>query len=563
MKQNFLKYGAVLFSSLCLCACSSNETPKKDEETPPVEEVPEWNKDETLKILTIGNSFSDDAMEYIANIALDLGIKNVKLGNLYIGGCSLNKHYNNAIKDLAAYEYRTNDGSGWQNKTGTSISQALEDEDWDFISLQQNSGDSGISDSYSPYLEDLIEYLAYSANENAKFVFHMTWAYQQNSTHQEFVKYNKNQITMYEAIVNAVDEKVRSNPDITQVIPVGTAIQNARTSFVGDTLTRDGYHLTMDFGRYVAGLTFVKKLTGLNIDNLTYAPQNVDESYKKVAIESVNNAVSNPDVITPSKFDKEPSYDYSNYHELDLGLTQFGYWNATEANNYNKIITNANNSNQFYASRRLTRLDLPIGSIIELKTGYGYRPEAWLDDSRQTSRPPLTSTKRVEVTEKWWGKYVYRAFNIYKSGNPSLQGNTEAPNALKIYVPNDAEINYEELKIDFIENAYYDSTSDNYASPIKDDSLSNKFFTTKRFSEDELPIGSIIRIKEGWQYRPEAWVKDEKQSSRPTVTKQDVTVVTQKWWSDYTLRAFNISKSDNSVISGVDKSGIFTIYIPN
>lgn len=563
MKQNFLKYGAVLFSSLCLCACSANETPKKDEDTPPTEEVPERNKDETLKILTIGNSFSDDAMEYVANIALDLGIKNVKLGNLYIGGCSLSKHYNNAIKDLAAYEYRTNNGSGWKNKTGTSISQALEDEDWDFISLQQNSGDSGISDSYSPYLEDLIEYLTYSANENAKFVFHMTWAYQQNSTHQEFVKYNKKQITMYEAILNAVDEKVRSNSDITQVIPTGTAIQNARTSFVGDNLTRDGYHLTMDFGRYVAGLTFVKQLTGLNIDNLTYAPQNVDEAYKKVAIESANNAVSNPDVITPSKFDKEPSYDYSNYHELDLGLTQFGYWNATDANNYNKIITNANNSNQFYASRRLTRLDLPIGSIIEIKSDYGYRPEAWLDDSRQTSRPPLTSTKRVEVTENWWGKYVYRAFNIYKSGNPSLQGDVEAPNALKIYVPNDAEINYEELKIDFIEDAYYDSTNDNYATPIEGTSLSKKFFTTKRFSEDELPIGSIIRIKEGWQYRPEAWVKDEKQSSRPTVTKQDITVVTQKWWSDYTLRAFNISKSDNSVISGVDKSGIFTIYIPN
>ena len=62
---------------------------------------------------------------------------------------------------------------------------------------------------------------------------------------------------MYEVIVNAVDEKVRSNPDIQIVIPVGTAIQNARTSIVGDNQTRDGFHLTMDLGRYVDGLTFV------------------------------------------------------------------------------------------------------------------------------------------------------------------------------------------------------------------------------------------------------------------------------------------------------------------
>ena len=39
---------------------------------------------------------------------------------------------------------------------------------------------------------------------------------------------------MYEVIVNAVDEKVRSNPDIQIVISFGTAIQNARTSIVGD-----------------------------------------------------------------------------------------------------------------------------------------------------------------------------------------------------------------------------------------------------------------------------------------------------------------------------------------
>ena len=299
--KSYLKYPLVLFSCLSMFSCSSKQNDNKEDDKPIVKE-PNWEDDECLKILTIGNSFSDDSMEYVAEIAKDLGVKNIKLGNLYIGGCSLSKHYNNAIKDLKSYEYRTNQGNYWINKKGVSISEAIESENWDYISIQQNSGDSGISSSYSPYLEDLITYIYNTANEEAKIVFNMTWAYQQNSTHQEFVKYNKNQITMYEAIVEAVKEKVRSNEDISMVIPVGTAIQNARTSFVGDTLTRDGYHLTYDFGRYVAGLTFVKQLTGLDISNVKYKPTKIDDSYRIIAIESAINAVEHPEEITESQY---------------------------------------------------------------------------------------------------------------------------------------------------------------------------------------------------------------------------------------------------------------------
>lgn len=52
-----------------------------------------WNKDGSLKILAIGNSFSEDAVEYAWDIANSLGIQNVMIGHLYIGGCSLDMHY--------------------------------------------------------------------------------------------------------------------------------------------------------------------------------------------------------------------------------------------------------------------------------------------------------------------------------------------------------------------------------------------------------------------------------------------------------------------------------------
>lgn len=75
-------------------------------------------------------------------------------------------------------------------------------------------------------------------------------------------------MTMYHAIVNAVKQEVVPYDDIS-IIKTGNAIQNARTSFVENPLNRDGYHLSYTMGRYVAGLTLVRALTGLGIDNVS------------------------------------------------------------------------------------------------------------------------------------------------------------------------------------------------------------------------------------------------------------------------------------------------------
>ena len=53
-----------------------------------------------VKILSIGNSFSEDAVEqHLHEIAEAAGVK-VIIGNMYIGGCSLQKHLANAREIL-------------------------------------------------------------------------------------------------------------------------------------------------------------------------------------------------------------------------------------------------------------------------------------------------------------------------------------------------------------------------------------------------------------------------------------------------------------------------------
>ena len=95
---------------------------------------------------------------------------------------------------------------------------------------------------------------------------------------------------------------VLTNEAYEGVIPSGTAVQNARTSYVGDTLTRDKTHLSIPLGRYIAALTWARVLTGKSVENICFAPDGVDEKMKAVAIEAVENAICKPFEITQSKY---------------------------------------------------------------------------------------------------------------------------------------------------------------------------------------------------------------------------------------------------------------------
>ena len=253
---------------------------------------------DSLKVLFIGNSFSDDTIQWMYEIAEDLGI-DVVVENMYIGGCTIEKHYENICYDLRAYEWVHRKSYTWLRSPNIALAPIIASQEWDFISFQQASGSSGVSSTYSELSPLIKEVQKHLTNKNhTQFVWNMTWAYQGNSTHDEFPKYNSDQLTMYNAICDSVKECVLPLDDIKTIIPNGTSIQNARTSYIGDNLTRDGYHLSLDLGRYIAGLTAIKALTGADIDKCLYSE--VDKSQTQVAKESVNNAIKKNFEITPS-----------------------------------------------------------------------------------------------------------------------------------------------------------------------------------------------------------------------------------------------------------------------
>ena len=574
----------------------------------------DWQDDGALKILAIGNSFSDDAMEYVYQVAKDAGVENVKLGKLYIGGCSLATHLSNAKGDKSAYDYKINTSGKWEAQGNKSIKFAVESDDWDFITFQQVSGYSGIADSYDD-LYELIE-IVEPLNPSARLAWHMTWAYKVGSSHSDFSKYDKDQMKMYNAITNAVNEKILTIDNIEIVIPSGTAVQNVRTSFIGDT-TRDGYHLSYGIGRYIASMTFVKALTGLSIDNSTTKPDDVDSYELQAIIESVNNALKTPYAVTNSSY---PTKDggqggddsqnvgvipegYVQLNATQMGLIYASFYNTSGANTWD----NPNDAwaRCFYATKKFTRDELPVGSIIEIAEGWQYRPEGW---KYTGTRPDNVATLRIVIDEDWWGSYTERGFNISMVGNSTNNHKEitltaeEMAKVFRIIVPASAAPDVEEPEtpvnppvdptpdpepddgettdpndplaglvlvdyLDWVSGSYWNSSdgSGKHNIRITDANNSPNFWSTRMFTKEQLPVGSVIVIESGWKYRPDGWVNvNSKNGSRPGEVSTSIVKIDEAWWGNLTVRAFNVSKGGSNITSKTesDLNAAFKIYVP-
>ena len=264
----------------------------------PVSNKAETEETNAFKVLSIGNSFSQGVHTYLAEFAKDAGYEKIICANLYIGGCSLDKHYSNIINNNAEYEFgiwELKDGKIYKNqdvKPETSMLEGITYTDWDIITIQQNCAYSGVADKYLR-LDDILEYVEENkTNKNAKIGWHMTWAARENSSVLDEFYGGRSQMSMYEDIAECVKTKIVPNDKIDFIIPAGTAIQNAREVY-GDVFSTDEKHLTVK-GNTIACLTWLAQITGNNLENITYMPDTKTTAeemaaYKKAALDAIKN----------------------------------------------------------------------------------------------------------------------------------------------------------------------------------------------------------------------------------------------------------------------------------
>lgn len=224
--------------------------------------LPDKTPEDSLKILAIGNSFTDDGMAFLPGLIGHAGLSKVKVAKIVVGGTSLQYHYNHAIRNDSVYGYYVSEGGrSLASKGKTSFQTALSDDRWDIVVMQQVSQYSGLYHTYQPYLDSLIAFV-HRQLPQAVIAWQMTWAYGSSSNHSGFANYNKNQTTMYDAICATVAE-AKKESDIDVVIPSGMTIQKLRSTQINNPpldLTRDGYHLDLGAGRYAAACTWFESL---------------------------------------------------------------------------------------------------------------------------------------------------------------------------------------------------------------------------------------------------------------------------------------------------------------
>lgn len=210
----------------------------------------------TLKVLAIGNSFTDDPTAYLDDIVISSGIDRSKLC-LYvgvIGGSSLQtwaeKYNSNETVDIVRRV-----GLASVSTTSGTLKQIFS-QDWDIVVLNQLSNLAINYGSLNPHLKNIRSFIRQDCtNQKVCIAWQSVWSYYKDYTD------NPKGIIGWSDLCSVTKEQINKD-GVDIIIPTGTAIQNARGSSLNTAhdITRDGRHLAFGIGRYIAACTWFQVL---------------------------------------------------------------------------------------------------------------------------------------------------------------------------------------------------------------------------------------------------------------------------------------------------------------
>lgn len=227
--------------------------------------IEELSRAKTIKILAIGNSFSRDALSYVPMFLKALNI-NAVIGILYHSSCSLQMHWENkSDSTYYTFDYFNWNNGQWIQTSNKGLDYGLAYDDWNIVTLQQNSGNSMDYTTYQPYLNNLIGYID-SKVHNVKLGWLLThaWATGYSSLSTKGITSDE-----MAALIRACSKRVMMETAIDMVIPYGTAIQLARgdsnINQIGNAgnFSYEGVHLQEGLGCQIAAYTSTISLANI------------------------------------------------------------------------------------------------------------------------------------------------------------------------------------------------------------------------------------------------------------------------------------------------------------
>jgi hypothetical protein len=278
----------------------------------------------TVRILTIGNSFSANATRHLGDLA-KAGGHTLIHRPLVIGGASFQVHAEKAQKN----EANPKDKAGLYT-SGRGLKDNLTADKWDYVTIQQASIKSHDFATYQPHAGWLREYITKHAPQ-AKLLVHQTWAYRKDDP--RFTKPSdkpgepKTQEEMYRGLTAAYDKIAAELGG--KVIPVGDALFMADTDAIWGyqtdtsfdpktakqpalpnqkhslhvgwrwakskdgkktTLSMDGHHANTA-GEYLGACVWYEVLFGESAVGNSYFPKDFDAAYARFLQETAHKAV--------------------------------------------------------------------------------------------------------------------------------------------------------------------------------------------------------------------------------------------------------------------------------
>lgn len=299
-----------------------------------------------MKILTIGNSASLDACHLLNLVAGTEGFDGeLYIGTLYHSGCRLSRHVENLRLDRADYSLHISSSLTPHlplSKTPeVTLLQGLRFADWDVIVLQ---GSTATNYKEETFTNGDLQVLQRFVNENKRnpdafFVWHMycanaadevlqtKWEIQTGysadvNNYKKIYQQFATREDVFAAITGNVKTYILPDETIRGLIPSGTAVENALTSYLTEwDIHRDYFHLS-DFSRVIASyvwyctLAKVDHLEEIKLDTIPVdflkstedktRDRALSETEKAIILEAVNNALENPLQVTQSQYTQAP-----------------------------------------------------------------------------------------------------------------------------------------------------------------------------------------------------------------------------------------------------------------
>lgn len=296
-----------------------------------------------LKVFTFGHSLTTDSCHMLNLVAAAQGMgeyDELVVGTLYYSGCKLSKHVELIETGNAEYNFYLSSSKTPEEPPvitkGVSADYGLLYDYWDVIVLQGGTWETDKPENLTNGNIQIIQNYVneHKMNPNAVFAWHSTWTLptddalldmypKEPNVHKvNFAKYDMDPAKLHAAYINGVKNHVLTDEAFELLIPTGTAVENARTSYLTDRDIFRDYGHASDLGRVIAAYTWYCKLLGIErldqikLDAIPVAffksttgteDRVLTEMEKAIILESVNNTLANPLQLTQSQYTEAPA----------------------------------------------------------------------------------------------------------------------------------------------------------------------------------------------------------------------------------------------------------------